>query len=41
MSIQIQFRRGLAVEWAAVNPVLADGELGLEKTVGSTRSGTE
>lgn len=31
MSVQIQFRRGLAVEWAAANPILADGELGLEK----------
>lgn len=28
--IQFQFRRGSAAEWAAANPVLASGELGLE-----------
>jgi hypothetical protein len=27
---QLQFRRGTAAQWTAVNPVLADGELGLE-----------
>jgi hypothetical protein len=30
MSAQIQFRRGLAAEWTAANPIMADGELGLE-----------
>lgn len=27
---QIQFRRGTAAQWTAVNPVLAEGEMGLE-----------
>jgi len=26
-----QFRRGLAVDWSTINPVLLEGELGLEK----------
>ena len=30
MSVRIQFRRGTAAEWTAINPVLAEGELGLE-----------
>ena len=30
MAIQIQFRRDTAAEWTAENPVLAEGELGLE-----------
>jgi hypothetical protein len=30
VSALIQFRRGTAAEWTAANPVLADGELGLE-----------
>ena len=30
MAIQIQFRRGLASEWTSENPILAEGELGLE-----------
>ena len=29
--IQLQFRRGTAAQWATDNPVLAPGELGLEK----------
>jgi hypothetical protein len=29
--IQLQFRRGTAVQWSIDNPVLAAGELGLEK----------
>lgn len=29
--IQMQFRRGTAAQWTSANPVLADGELGLEK----------
>lgn len=28
--IQLQFRRGTALEWSTVNPTLADGELGIE-----------
>jgi hypothetical protein len=29
MAQQIQFRRGTAAEWAAANPILAQGELGI------------
>lgn len=30
MAIQIQFRRGTEAEWASVNPILAEGEMGIE-----------
>lgn len=30
MTYQIQFRRGIAAQWVAVNPVLAPGEPGVE-----------
>ena len=30
MAIQIQFRRGTAAEWSSVNPILSEGEMGLE-----------
>ena len=30
MAIQIQFRRGTAAEWESVNPILAEGEMGIE-----------
>ena len=30
MAIKIQLRRGTAAEWTAANPILADGEMGLE-----------
>jgi len=30
MAIQIQFRRGTASEWTSVDPVLAEGEMGIE-----------
>jgi hypothetical protein len=30
MAIRIQLRRGLAAQWASVNPILADGELAVE-----------
>ena len=30
MAVVIQFRRGTAAEWAAANPILAEGELGTE-----------
>lgn len=30
MSVKIQLRRGTAAEWAAANPVLAAGEVGVE-----------
>jgi len=32
MAVQIQFRRGASAAWASANPVLADGELGLDTT---------
>lgn len=39
MSYQlVQFRRGTAAEWLAVNPILAAGEIGYERDV---PSGTE
>jgi hypothetical protein len=30
MAIQIQFRRGTSTEWNSVNPILAEGEMGIE-----------
>jgi len=30
MATRIQFRRGTAAEWTAANPVLAQGEMGVE-----------
>jgi len=30
MAVQIQLRRGTASEWTSANPVLAEGEMGLE-----------
>ena len=30
MPTRIQFRRGTASQWTAANPVMAEGELGLE-----------
>lgn len=30
MAVQIQFRRGTAAAWTAANPILADGEMGIE-----------
>lgn len=30
MPVQIQLRRGTAAEWTAANPILAQGEMGLE-----------
>jgi hypothetical protein len=30
MAVQIQFRRGTASAWTTANPVLADGEMGIE-----------
>jgi hypothetical protein len=30
MAVKIQFRRDTAANWVSVNPVLAEGELGLE-----------
>ena len=39
MSEQIQVRRGTAAEWAAVNPLLAEGEWGYEKDTGRFKIG--
>ena len=30
MAVQIQFRRGTASAWTTANPVLAEGEMGIE-----------
>lgn len=30
MAIQIQFRRGTASEWTSIDPILAEGEMGIE-----------
>lgn len=30
MAVQIQLRRGSAAEWSTVNPILAQGEVGIE-----------
>ena len=30
MAVQIQLRRGSASAWTAANPILADGEIGVE-----------
>ena len=30
MAVQIQFRRGTAAAWTTANPILAEGEMGIE-----------
>lgn len=30
MAVQIQFRRGTATAWTTANPILAEGEMGIE-----------
>jgi hypothetical protein len=30
MAVQIQFRNGTAAEWSSANPILAEGEMGIE-----------
>ena len=30
MATQIQIRRGISVEWTNINPILSEGELGVE-----------
>lgn len=40
MADRIQLRRDAAPNWTAVNPVLADGEIGLEKDTGLFKIGT-
>jgi len=39
MAVTIQIRRGTAAEWTSANPVLADGELGLETDTGKIKVG--
>lgn len=39
MAVRIQFRRGYASEWAASNPVMAEGEVGLELDTGRFKLG--
>lgn len=39
MATRIQFRRGLASEWTAANPTLAQGEIGLELDSGQFKIG--
>lgn len=39
MAVQIQIRRGLASEWASVNPTLLQGEWGLETDTKLTKLG--
>jgi hypothetical protein len=37
--IQFQFRRGTAAEWTLANPVLAEGEIGIETDTGKHKIG--
>ena len=39
MANRIQLRRGTAAEWTAANPVLGDGEPGVEKDTGKVKYG--
>lgn len=39
MAVQFQLRRGLATQWVSVNPVLAQGEQGLELDTGRLKIG--
>jgi len=39
MAVQIQFRRDTAANWTSANPVLADGELGLETNTAKYKIG--
>lgn len=39
MAIQIQLRRGTASEWTTNNPILAQGEMGLETDTGKFKVG--
>ena len=40
MAVQIQFRRGTAAEWSSANPLLAQGEMGLEWDTNKFKIGT-
>lgn len=39
MATKIQFRRGTAAQWTAANPVMADGEIGLESDTDKMKLG--
>lgn len=39
MAIKVQLRRGTATEWSTTNPLLAEGELGLELDTGKFKIG--
>jgi hypothetical protein len=39
MAIRIQLRRGLSTEWTSVDPILAEGEMGLETDTGKFKVG--
>lgn len=39
MAVKIQLRRGTAAEWTAANPILLEGEMGLEKDTGKWKAG--
>lgn len=39
MAVQIQIRRGTAADWSAANPVLLQGEPGLETDTGQMKYG--
>lgn len=39
MAVQIQVRRGIGTDWSNVNPILADGEIGYDKTTKQLKIG--
>jgi len=39
MAVQIQWRRDTAAHWTATNPILAEGEVGLETDTGEIKVG--
>ena len=41
MTTRIQFRRGLASNWAITNPTLYQGELGLELDTNNVKAKTK
>lgn len=39
MANKIQFRRDTAIRWTSINPILMEGELGLETDTGKGKIG--
>lgn len=39
MATQVQLRRGTTLEWEAANPILAEGEIGIDLTLGAFKVG--